>query len=314
MSVVSSIFKFLQFNKKNWKAVALSLLAATVFWFFNSLNKTYTTSLSFPVEFQYDRDNFIPVAQLPVAVNMNVTGLGWNLLRRSAGVKVPSLVFPLEQPTEVKKIVGSTLPALFVNQLPDLQINFVATDTLHVDIEPFDGRWLALTTASLSNILRKGYGLSSNATLTPDSLFVQGPQRIIKALPNPYAIAIDSRNIDESFEMALSIPFISDLITTDQATVQLSVSVEKLVLIKDSVKVQVVNVPRGIRPAININRIHYILSMPESFSHGGYSREGISALLDLSQMKKRKSRVVPTLSGIPPFTNIVQVDSIEVSY
>ncbi|MFN4947531.1 MAG: hypothetical protein ACK5FG_12555, partial [Chryseotalea sp.] len=111
MSVLQSIGNLLRFNKRNWKAVVLCLLASTVFWFFNALNKTYTTTLTFPIEWQYNTDNFIPVEPLPQTVKINVTGIGWSILRHNFGVKSPALVIPLERPNEVKKIVGSTLPA-----------------------------------------------------------------------------------------------------------------------------------------------------------------------------------------------------------
>ena len=45
-------------------------------------------------------------------------------------------MIPLPQPSEVKKIVGSTLPALVTNQPEGFAINFVLTDTLHLAIEP----------------------------------------------------------------------------------------------------------------------------------------------------------------------------------
>src|SRR5437870_539829 len=132
MGFLGSIFNILRFNKRNWKAVVLCMLTASVFWCFNALNKRYTTTLSFPITFDFDRERFIPVRPLPSAVRINVTGIGWNLLRRSTGVRVVPLVISLERPSQVRKIVGSTLPALFSSQLSGFDINFILTDTLHL--------------------------------------------------------------------------------------------------------------------------------------------------------------------------------------
>mgnify|MGYP000489331719 CR=1 FL=1 len=136
MRVRNSIFRVLHFHRRNWKAIALCFFAATVFWFLNALNKTYTTNLRFPLTFEFDRQNFVPVKALPGEIRLNVTGNGWNLFRRSTGVKIPPLEIPLERPVETKKIVGSTLPAFFTNQLDGLEINYVLTDTIFVDLEP----------------------------------------------------------------------------------------------------------------------------------------------------------------------------------
>jgi hypothetical protein len=314
MSVIGSIFNLLRFNKKNWKAVVLCLSAATVFWFFNSLNKTYTTILSFPIEFQYDQENFIPVTELPKEVKMNVTGMGWSLLRRSAGVKVPVLLLPLERPTEVKKLVGSTLPVVFSSQLSDLQINFVATDTLHLDIEPIEGRWLKLTTTALEKNLKKGYGLTSNATLSPDSVFVQGPRKMVLALPNPYPLTYEKKNIDENQEGMVSIMFKNEQITAELTQVGISFTVDKLHELKDSVKVEFINIPPRVRPASNVAQIHYTLSLPKSSLHTSYSKENIKAILDFKETKAGKFKIAPTITGIPPFSKIIQVDTVEVSY
>lgn len=179
MSFFNSIFNILRFNKKNWKAVVLCIFTATVFWFFNALNKNYTTSLSFPLAFDYDQESYLPVRPLPKTVRINVTGLGWNLFRRSAGVKVPPLVIPLDRPADVKKIVGSTLPGFFANQLGDFQINFVITDTLHVAIEPKATRKVQLKLDIPATLFRNGYALVSPIQIIPDSVTLEGPLTLI---------------------------------------------------------------------------------------------------------------------------------------
>src|SRR5687768_4052677 len=141
MRILYTIFSILRFNRRNWKAVVLCVFAGTVFWFFNALNKTYTTNINFPLRFDFDRTNFVPVKSLPEQVRMNVTGNGWDLFKRSTGVKAGALEIPLERPADVKKIVGGTLPIIFSNQVDGLEINFVLTDTLYLDLEPKAGKW-----------------------------------------------------------------------------------------------------------------------------------------------------------------------------
>lgn len=313
MSALNSIFNILRFNKKNWKAVVLCLATATVFWFFNSLNKTYTTSISFPLEFEYDQDNFIPVTDMPTEVKINVTGLGWTLLRRSAGVKVPPLLLPLERPNEVKKIVGSTLPAFFASQLSDLQINFVANDTLRLDIEPLDGRWISLSKPDLTNNLEAGFGLASSVSITPDSIFVHGPRRIVESLPEPYTLKLARTGIDESIEIPLQVLFDNDRLTVDPPYVNVSFRVEEVIEIKDSVKLELVNVPARLRPAVSVKEIRYTMLLPVSVLHSSYSREAIKATLDLKNHSGKKSKLAPTISGIPPLARIIRVDTVEVS-
>ncbi len=210
MRFIQSIFNLLRFNRRNWKAVALCIFAATVFWFFNALNKNYTTNINLPLAFDYDHENYIPVRPLPEIVRFNVTGVGWNLFRRSAGLKVLPLVVPLPQPGEVKKIVGSTLPGLIANQPEGFAINFVLTDTLHVAIEPKASRWISLRVDSPSIIFRKGYGLASDIKIVPDSVFIEGPLNLIKSLSEPVYLKLSERNIDENFSEDIEVKFLND--------------------------------------------------------------------------------------------------------
>jgi hypothetical protein len=315
MSAVNSILNLLRFNRKNWKAVVLCLVAATVFWFFNALNKTYTTQLAFPVEIQYDRENFVPVSALPTEVKMNVTGLGWTLIRRTAGVKVPTLVLPLERPTEVKKVVGSTLPALLGNQITDLQINFVATDTLHINLQPLAGRWIALTVQETALLLRDGFGLASTISFSPDSVFVQGPRSVVESLPNPYPLPLPWKGVDDNIDTAVPVLISGNSLTVEPAKTSVSFRVEPIKEWFDSVAVEV-QVPLRYQSklAVNVKQVHYTLQIPESIWPTAYDRKAIKATLSVPNPTPGKTRMAPTLSGLPDFCRVVSIDSVEVSF
>jgi hypothetical protein len=207
MSFFNSILNILRFNKKNWKAVVLCIFAATVFWFFNALNKSYSTTVSFPLSFDYDHEKYIPVRPLPLSVRLNVTGIGWNLFRRNVGVKVPPLVIPLDKPADVKKIVGSTLPALFANQLGDFQINFVMTDTLRLAIEPKGGRKVMLKLDLPPAFFKDGYALVSQIHIVPDSVSLEGPQRLISGLPDSGLFKHPATKYRREFQEVVEVKF-----------------------------------------------------------------------------------------------------------
>jgi len=184
-------------------------------------------------------------------VRFNVTGLGWNLFRRSAGLKVPPLVIPLSQPSEIKKIVGSTLPGLITNQPEGFAINFVLTDTLNVAIEPKSTRWITLSVDSPSIIFKKGYGLASDIKIVPDSVFIQGPLNLVRSLSEPLAIKLSERNIDENFSEDVEVKFLNtELIKRDPPTVSVNFEVDSYIEIVDSVTLEVANPPRHAWPFI----------------------------------------------------------------
>lgn len=314
MNRINSIVNFLRFNGRNWKAVALCFFAATVFWFFNALNKTYTTNLRFPLKFDYDQQLYVPVRALPETVRLNVTGNGWALFRRSAGLKVPPLEIPLERPTETKRIVGTTLPAFFANQLDGLKINLVLADTLYVDLEPKTGKWSKLAIDPSSIRLRQGYGLSSDISILPDSVFLEGPRPLIEAIRDTLLLQIPFQNIAEPFmeDVEVRVPS-SDLVRREPATVAVMFTVDKFETIVDSVSLVIKNIPSAAWPVIGRRKIPATFVGPSKFLDRA-AIDSMKAVIDLRGIKRGEARFAPRIINVPSFIRVVKVDSVTVNF
>ncbi len=312
MSFLSTIFNILRFNRRNWKAVILCVVAATVFWFFNALNKTYTTNINFPLNFAYDNQNFIPVALLPQYVRLNVTGNGWELFKRSTGVKKDPLEIPLERPAEVKKIVGSGLPPVFSNQLAGLEINFVLSDTLYLDLEPKAGRWITLAVDSIQFNLKDGFGLSSEIAVIPDSTFIEGPQRIITKIKEPIILKIPQRNIDEHYveTIEVDLPF-SEVIIRQPPVVSVMFNVEEFITVRDSIDLKIENIPSTVSAVMNSRKIPVTFSIPKN-SMKELNIDSVKAVIDLKNFVRGRAKIRPRVKGLPPYSTVIKIDSITV--
>jgi hypothetical protein len=309
-----SIFNLLRFNRSNWRAVALCVFAATIFWVFNALNKEYTTNINQPLQFDFDEEKYIAVRPLPQSIRFNVTGLGWNLFRRSAGLKVLPLVVPLPQPTEVKKIVGSTLPALVANQPEGFDINFVLTDTLHLAIEPKAGKWIKLGVDIPTILFKKGYGPVSDIQISPDSAFVEGPEKLINSLPEVLHLKLADRNIDEDFAEDIEVKFLNDeLIKRNPPTVVVSFDVDRYIEIEDSVKLEIINPPKGSWPVIGGKKLACTIAVAES-SQSSFAPDSLRAVVDLKNFERGEQKMVPTIVGLPSLSYIVHVDSVLIKF
>jgi YbbR domain-containing protein len=314
VSLIGSIFNFLRFNKKNWKAVVLCLFAATIFWFFNALNKNYSANINFPLTFDYDQEKFIPVKALPSTLRMNVSGLGWDLFRKSAGLKVPPLVIPLERPTEVRKIVGSTLPALFATQLEGLQINFVLTDTVYLDMDEKVKKKLSLRLDSVRRYLHHDFGVVSDISLKPDTIWIEGPMRIVQALHDPISLALPVSNIDRDYNEEIELVFQNnELVKRDPPVIEVSFDVEKLMEVNDRIELEVINIPTHVRPAIDIREINCTFRLPGSLVKK-LADDSVRAVIDLRGLERGNHKVVPTIQGLPPNAYLVKVDTVRINF
>jgi hypothetical protein len=288
----------------------LCIFTATVFWFFNALNKTYTTNINFPLAFDYDNENFIPVGALPENVRLNVTGNGWELFKRSTGVKLDPLQIPLERPGEVKKIVGSGLKFSFTNQLNGLEINHVLSDTIYLDLEPKIGRWISLAVDSIQYNIKKSFGLTSEVAVMPDSAFVEGPQRVVEKIREPVMLDIPQRNIDEYYmeSIRIELPF-QDVLSVQPGSVSVMFNVEQMITIQDSVPMAIENIPAGVSDVMNSGRIPVTMSVPESFT-SSLNLDSIKAVLDLKNFKGGVKKILPRVEGLPPYSTVIKIDSV----
>ena len=313
MGFITSIFDFLRFNKKNWKAVVLCLFAATVFWFFNALNKNYSANINFPLDFDYDQEHYVPVKRLPTSVRMNVNGLGWDLFRKSSGLKVPPLIIPLENPTEVSKIVGSTLPALFSSQLEGLQINFVLIDTLNIEIDEKVRRKLNLKVDSVWKYLNRDFGVIDRIQLVPDTVWIEGPKKIVNALPQTIALALPERNIDSRFIGEVEIVFPNnDVISRNPPVAQVSFDVEKLMEISDRVQLKFINASRS-RANSNATEVNCTFRLPVSLVNT-LSLDSLKAVIDLKNVPNGSHKLIPEIIGLPDQARLIKVDTVLVNF
>lgn len=310
MRVIYNIFNILRFNRRNWKAVVLCIFTATVFWFFNALNKTYTTNINFPLSFDYDNDNFIPVGNLPANVRLNVTGNGWELFKRSTGVKLDPLEIPLERPGDVKKIVGSGLKFSFTNQLNGLEINHVLSDTIYLDLEPKAGRWIKLAVDSIQYNIKRTHGLTSEIAVMPDSTYIEGPKRIVEKIREPVMLTIPQRNIDEYYVKSIQVelPF-QDMITIDPPAVSVMFNVEEMVTVRDSISLSIENIPSSVSEVMNSGKIPVVLSVPASFAET-MQADSLKAVLDLRNFHGGVEKILPRVEGLPPYSSVIRIDSV----
>lgn len=189
----------------NLKVVILSLVAATTFWFFNALNKNYDARINYPLEFEFVRDSVVIVDELPDEVLIDVSSGGWNLLRKTFWFSVLPVVITLDNPADVKFLTRSSLIPIISDQILDLELNFLLTDTLFINVEHKMQKRLVVDVDSLRIPLADNHRVVSPIRITPDTITVEGPSSRINALPESLKIDIPRRNINGDFDREVDI-------------------------------------------------------------------------------------------------------------
>ncbi|MEM6525391.1 MAG: hypothetical protein AAF693_16435 [Bacteroidota bacterium] len=292
-----------------YRVIILCFLAAATFWFFNALNEDYSANVRYPLEFIYDTDKYVAVDALPEDIQLNVSGLGWNLLRNNLGIKVSPIQIPLDNPLEIKKISGSAMPAFLADQLNEFNLNFVITDTLNINIDKFDDRLLYVNIDSTTIDLEGDFQLISSIKITPDTVRVSGPVSVLADLQDTITLTIPQDDIDDDYDeiipVTLSHPK-ARLLSRNPPTVNVDFKVDEFTNSSRLVSISAINFPdnASLDPAeITINYVVLV----DNASQIDPNEFEVTA--EFTTFNKSDSTVVPYLIKVPEIVIEAKLDS-----
>jgi hypothetical protein len=250
-------------NGSNWRAIVLSIFAASIFWLFQSLNKNYSTNLTYPIAFDFPVENYVIIDDLPDEVQINISGIGWNIFRKTFSFGLNPVRVHLESPATTPKIIGSALLANINDQLPQFQVNYVISDTLHLNIESKAVRKFGVYVDSLSLDLKDNFKITGAIAVRPDSVMLSGPQSIIEQLPANLPIRVGQQNIDESYDESINFEirgYQQSLLDADPPGIDVQFEVAEFVTVSYNLKLaKLDSIDRGIYAYDSMVRVVYNL-------------------------------------------------------
>jgi hypothetical protein len=303
-------------KNENWKVVVLCILAATTFWFFNALNKSYTTKINYPIQFDFDREGVIIVDELPSKVRLNVSGGGWNLLRKTLSFNTRPIVIRLENPTEVRYLTATKLYPQISEQIQEVSVNFVADDTLHFNIEKRMIRKLPLAVDSTKINLANNYRIISEIELKPDSIIFEGPNSLIQSLPEWIFVSVPQTEIRSSFAEEVKIGLEeSKIIKYYPERVNISFDVAQFVERIKIVPVELLNFPEDSSAYLQKTKVQLKYYIEEKFLENADNGK-FKVVANYKRLDKADSTVRPILLEHPDFAHDITIEpsSIKVIY
>ena len=203
-----------------------------------SLNREYDVRLHFAVDFDFPREGLIVVDSLPKEVMLNVSGVGWDLFKNTAFAGKPLKVV-LSAPTTTKSLNKASMFSLFSEQLGDIRLNHVVTDSININIQRQVIRPIPVIFNGSSVSLEEGFRITSPIQILPDTVYVTGPEEYVQEIPKGYILQLNtSQPIDGDFQEDLAVNLSDrELIRVDASTISVKFSVEKFV--RKSIAVQI---------------------------------------------------------------------------
>lgn len=290
------------FSKRfnSWKVVLLSLLGATTFWLFNELNKEYTTRLIYPLELNFERESVVVMQPLPESIKVDVSGGGWNLLRRTFILFNPTpLNIDLDNPTFIRFYSRSALLPIVRDQLSELKVNYLMTDTLYFHIEEKLTKKVAIKIDSSTIQMRDNYRIISQINTSLDSIEFTGPKSFIDSLQSTFVLSVSETSIDDDFDESLDIPLADeDLISVLPDEVQVNFEVERFDRLSVPVSFDVLNFPEDSSALPAFDQIEVKFTVRQSQSRD-YQPSDFGITVDYNLLDELDSTIFPIMIYFP---------------
>jgi hypothetical protein len=306
MSFFRVLGNLLRFDRANWKAIVLCVLAASVFWLFNAFNKNHVTTIEFPLRFEFDQEKFVPIDELPDRIGINVSGNGWDLFRNQFGLKVPVLVIPLDRPVETSKIVSASLVPLLQPQLEKLTINFLSSDTLRQRIDEKDFHKFKVEPDFTDFSFEEGFGRTSPIVILPDSVVLTGPKSLLHQMPDFVSVKIRGESTDQNISEQLEILMERQTFVVEPPSVKVMFEVGRVIDFKATLKL---TSKMKTLPSDSIDAWFRIPAKREEEFKNLLTE--INAIVS-TQTPDQDGVVKPTLQNNPAFAELIRMDTVRI--
>lgn len=293
------------------KVVVLCIAAATTFWILNALNKDdYSTVVDYPVEFVFDRENFIPIEKLPETIQVEIKGNGWDLLQKYFKLNTTPYSIALSNPSEKDYLLTSDLKRPLGEFLNPTKLVSVLDDSINYKIDEIQIRDIQPVLDTLSFSMAKNYRIVNEVKFSPNKLTIKGPSSILSNLAKGYPLSLKESRINKNIEkeVEVSIPSeLSELISIEEKTVTIKFEVIAFLEGNKRLKLTKINFPRTVTlEDEEVSMMMYYL-VDERNAPQLKDME-FEAVLDYSKRNREDSTIAIRVKPMPDYLEEVRVE------
>lgn len=284
---------------------------ATTFWFFNALNKDYATRLSYPVEFVFDKEEYVVVEELPEKVSLVVTGGGWNLLKKTLWFNNQPIKIQMEDPASLKFLTRASLESIISDsdQLGDVRINYLVTDTLHLKIEKRTSKKVALAIDSAGISLDKNYRIISPVVVEPDSAVVMANSSFIRELADSLLLPVPYKQLNKSFDEVIDLSEMeSERISIEPNQIRIKFDVAHFSRTSRRATIRPVNFPSDSSVILADSTAVVSFTVQDEYLKEAQSADFV-LVADYRRLNPQDSTVTLTIGKVPAFVSDVEIES-----
>ncbi|WP_428657437.1 hypothetical protein [Runella sp.] len=190
------------------RIILFSLVAATIIWLFNKLNKDgYILQIQYPINLTFNDSLYIPITPLPKSVTATLTGNGWTLLRKSLPYTVSPVNYPITNPLATRSLNPAALTTIMHEQVKDVHITNVMVDINSLDFEERMIKTTVLKVDSVNLNLLPRFVVSSLINLRPATVTFNGPTSLVNDIADTILVRVPAQKIRGNYDEELPIRY-----------------------------------------------------------------------------------------------------------
>lgn len=295
--------------------VVLCIAAATTFWILNALNKdNYTTIVDYPIAWEYNQKEYTAVKQLPESVPIQISGNGWDLLRKYFKLNEPPFVVNLAEPSARNYILTSDLKRPLGDFLTPTNLIGMLRDSLRYSIDKIETRQFVPVLDTTSFTLGKNVEIVGNVAFNPSEVNLTGPTSFLDSLDGKIHIALDENRINKNFSKSVPVKVqedLADLVSSQEQSIEVSFDVVQYLEGNKRLKLKKLNFPKSVS-LTNEELTPLITYLVDGSKVTELKDIEFEAVLDYYKRNKEDSTIKIVVKPNPSYIKEIQVDPVSV--
>jgi hypothetical protein len=246
--------------KWDWPAIGICFATACIFWLFNALNAEHSSQVRLPLQLQLPDSQVVVLKAPPRYLQVNVTGYGWNLLRKTLGIGLEAV--PVEVANwRVHALPTKTLLPAVSDALKEFKVNYLVEDSIHFELDTLVAVKLKIHVEEADLPLAYGVRVVSPLRLTPSVATLRGPASVLANYPEVLVPEFPADSIRDDFERAVALRYPRHPLVQGEEAAMLRFQVDYYLRVRAKATLQRANFPqhRPVRVVPDSAYVHYWL-------------------------------------------------------
>lgn len=295
----------------NLKVVVLCIAAATTFWILNALNKdNYNTIVDYPIVWEYNQEKYMAVKPLPESVPIQISGNGWDLLRKYFKLNEPPFIINLAEPSSKNYILTSDLKRPLGDFITPTTLLGLLEDSISFQIDQIETQKLSPVLDTTSFALAKNVEIEGTITFNPSEVTITGPSSLLDSFEGKFLIALDERRIGENFRNSVPLKIeknMEEILSLGEESIEVSFSVIQFLEGNKRLQVKKINFPNSVTLE-NEEITPMITYLVDGSKVTELKDVEFDAILDYSKRNREDSTITVVVRPSPNYIKEIKVD------